>query len=97
MALRRTDFETPEVTAAIPPEELRRLAHILTDDEGELPVVPVHLRSVGEAARDADRMCLRRLDANATARRASQALAKDSSLGFQWEPRRGEETGEDGR
>lgn len=80
MARLRSDIKIPEVIPTISDDERRRLAHLITYDEKELPIVPVELRATGEAARAADERCLRQLAANATARGASWMMAGNSSL-----------------
>ena len=81
MARLKSDNEIPEVIPTVSNEELRRLAHSITYDTDNLPVVPLELRATGDAARIADERCLRQLAANATARGASWMMAGDSSLG----------------
>lgn len=76
----RRDFETKEVLARVQPEEIVLLTKQLCDDASILPTVPHFMMSFGEAAKEADALCLNAFDRNAKARASSMIVAGNSHV-----------------
>lgn len=81
MAKLKKDSQGFEIYLELTPEEKNELTkHIIYVDASEAPVVPIELRSSGEAARAADKLVLGELEQNRIARGASHILARDSNV-----------------